>query len=42
MQYIHISPNYSEAEFCDMFDEIIEGIIENNCDILISGDFNID
>ena len=32
---------YSEAEFCDIFDEIIEEICDNNC-ILIPGGFNID
>ena len=46
-QYIFIcaiykSSSYSEAEFCDIFDEIIEEICANNCDIIIAEDFNID
>ena len=39
---IYRSLSYSEAEFCDIFDEIIEEIRVNNCDILIAGDFNIE
>ena len=39
---VYRSPSYSEAEFCDIFDEIIEEISHNNCDILIAGNFNID
>ena len=38
---IYRSPSYNEAEFCDIFDEIIE-ICDNNGYILIAGDFNID
>ena len=38
---IYRSPSYSEAEFCDIFDEIIE-ISDNKGYILIAGDFYID
>ena len=40
---IYRLPSYSEAEFRDIFGEIIEKLSDyNNCDILIARDFNID
>lgn len=39
---IYRSPSYSESEFCDIFEQTIEEICDNDCDILIAGDFNID
>ena len=34
--------NYSESEFSDIFEQTIAEICDNNCYILIAGDFNID
>ena len=38
---VYRSPNCSETEFCDAFEEAIEEISENNNDIILAGDFNI-
>lgn len=39
---IYRSPSCQPAEFCDKFGETLEEICEQNCDVLITGDFNID
>lgn len=39
---IYRSPSGSEAEFCEAFQEALDFISERNCDMIITGDFNID
>lgn len=39
---IYRSPSYGESEFCKNFEEVLEEISDYNCNILITGDFNID
>lgn len=39
---VYRSPSSHIAEFCESFEELIEEICEQNCDIIIAGDFNID
>lgn len=39
---IYRSPSSQSSDFCEKFGEALEEICEQNCDIIITGDFNID
>lgn len=39
---LYRSPSSPKAEFCDVFENILEDLCEKSVDIIIAGDFNID